>query len=273
MGIKISLDKVVQNLNIPPMRIVSWNVNGLRAILRKNFYAAVDEILPDILCLQEIKADRDSIPEIDLQGYEKIFNPAARRGYSGTAVFSKIKPQNIDCRTSLDGLVGTTEGRVILVEYANFFLVNVYTPNSGGELKRLAFRHSVWDPEMLRMLLNLGKTKAVILCGDMNVANGEIDLENPNDNHFSAGFTDEERQGMANILANFGVDTFRHFYPNKEKCYSWWSYRTRSRERNVGWRIDYVIVGKSLVPFLKSAFIGDEILGSDHAPVGIDIDL
>jgi exodeoxyribonuclease-3 len=269
---KISLDKVVQNWNMLPMRIVSWNVNGLRAILRKNFREAIDEMRPDILCLQEIKADRASIPEIDLRDYWKIFNPAVRKGYSGTAVFSKIEPWSANCQTSLDGLTNDWEGRVILLEYEKFFLVNVYTPNSGSALGRLEFRSKIWDVEMLKMLLNLRKTKPVVLCGDMNVARGEIDLTNPDDNHFSAGFTDEERRGMGNLLANFGIDTFRHFYPNEKKCYSWWSYRARSRERNVGWRIDYVIVDKSLENSLKSAFIANGVYGSDHAPVGIDFD-
>jgi exodeoxyribonuclease-3 len=258
---------------MPAVRIVSWNVNGLRAILRRNFYDAVGEMRPDILCLQEIKVDENSIPEIDLPGYEKIFNSAVRKGYSGTAVFSKIKTKGVDCQTAVDGLTDSREGRVILAEYDSFFLVNVYTPNSGSELRKLAFRHGIWDVEMLKMLRGLSRAKPVVLCGDMNVAHREIDLANPEDNHFSAGFTDEERDGMSNILMDFGVDTFREFHPNEGKHYSWWSYRAGARERNVGWRIDYVIVDKSLADAVKSAFIAGDVRGSDHAPVGIDIDL
>ncbi|MDR0693598.1 MAG: exodeoxyribonuclease III [Puniceicoccales bacterium] len=253
------------------MRIVSWNVNGLRAILRKNFHGMIGELQPDILCLQEIKVDGGAIPEIELPDYTKIFNSALRKGYAGTAVFSKVQPKNVNCKTCLDSLTDIHEGRVILVEYETFYLVNVYVPNSGNELGRLGFSYRVWDIEMLRMLQDLKTLKPVILCGDMNVAHGEIDLENPNANHFSAGFTDEERDGMTNLLKHFGIDTFRKFYPNKEKCYSWWSYRMGARERNVGWRIDYVIVDGRMEEMVKSAFIATNILGSDHAPVGIDI--
>ncbi|MDR3144381.1 MAG: exodeoxyribonuclease III [Puniceicoccales bacterium] len=255
------------------MRIVSWNVNGLRAILKKNFHESMAALSPDILCLQETKVDSASIPEINLPGYAKIFNCAERRGYSGTAIFSKIEPMSVNCNTPLDGLTGISEGRVIVAEYETFSLVNVYTPNSGSELKRLSFRHDVWDVEMLKMLLKISETKAAILCGDMNVAHEEIDLANPQGNHFSAGFTDEERSGMENLLKNFGVDTFRKFFPTREKCYSWWSYRSGARDRNVGWRIDYVIVDRAIENAVKDAFIAGSILGSDHAPVGIDVNL
>jgi exodeoxyribonuclease-3 len=233
----------------------------------------VHELQPDILCLQEIKVDRETIPKIELPNYIKIFNSAVRKGYSGTAVFSKIQPKNVNCTTFLDSLTKVHEGRVILVEYEAFWLANAYVPNSGSELGRLGFRHKVWDVEMLKMLQDLKTIRPVILCGDMNVAHEEIDLENPDTNHFSAGFTDEEREGIANLLEYFGIDTFRKFYPNREKCYSWWSYRMRARERNVGWRIDYVIVDKSMEKRVQSAFIATNILGSDHAPVGIDITL
>ncbi|MDR1232885.1 MAG: exodeoxyribonuclease III [Puniceicoccales bacterium] len=256
-----------------PMRIVSWNVNGLRAILGKNFHEMIEELQPNILCLQEIKVDSGAIPKIELPGYVKIFNSAIRKGYAGTAVFSKVQPKNVNCKTYLDTLTDIHEGRVILVEYETFYLVNVYVPNSGSELRRLGFRYRIWDVETLQMLQDLKTFKPVILCGDMNVAHGEIDLENPNTNHFSAGFTDEEREGMTNLLKHFGVDTFRKFYPGKEKCYSWWSYRMRARERNVGWRIDYIIVDERVEEMVKSAFIATNILGSDHAPVGIDIAL
>jgi exodeoxyribonuclease-3 len=255
------------------MRIISWNINGLRAILGKNFYDAVHEMRPDILCLQEIKVDKNAVPNVELPGFSQIFNHAVRKGYSGTAVFSRIEPKSVDCATALDRLTGVSEGRVIVVEYDTFYLVNVYVPNSGEELRRLEFRHMVWDVETLKMLQNLSIVKPVILCGDMNVAHQEIDLENPESNHFFPGFTDQEREGMTNLLTQFGVDTFRKFYPNEKKCYSWWSYRTRSRERNIGWRIDYVIVDKLIMDRVKSAFIMSDIFGSDHAPVGIDINL
>ncbi|MDR1413521.1 MAG: exodeoxyribonuclease III [Puniceicoccales bacterium] len=257
------------------MRIVSWNVNGLRAILGKGFREALENMSPDILCLQEIKIDQQSLAKTDVNmfPYEGIFNPAVRKGYSGTAVFSRIHPTSVNCQTKLDALIETPEGRVILLEYANFYLVNVYTPNSGENLRRLNFRHDIWDIEMLKMLQDLRKIKPVILCGDMNAAHKEIDLENPAENHFFPGFTDEEREGMTNFLEAFGIDAFRKFYPNKAKCYSWWSYRMHARERNIGWRIDYTIVDKAIADKITSAFIRSDILGSDHAPVGIDIDL
>lgn len=255
------------------MRIVSWNVNGLRAILKKNFYEAVAMLHPDILCLQEIKVDKSCIPLVDLPEYSVFCNPSVRKGYSGTAIISKIKPKSIGPFLPIEELIDPPEGRAILADFGTFYLVNVYVPNSSAELRRLPLRHDIWDVALLQSLMELQKEKPVILCGDMNVAHEEIDIAHPEDNHFSAGFTDEERQGMTNLLQNFGVDTFRKFYPNKEKCYSWWSYRARSRERNVGWRIDYVIVSKSIEDKVKTAYIFKEIEGSDHAPVGIDVEL
>jgi exodeoxyribonuclease-3 len=253
------------------MRIVSWNVNGLRAILKKNFYQSIGELAPDIVCLQEIRVDAASVPKIDLPGYVQNFNCSQRKGYSGTAIFSKIVPVCINCETPLDALTEISEGRVIVAEYEKFSLVNVYTPNSGGTLKRLAFRHEIWDAEMLKMVRRMSESKAVILCGDMNVAHREIDLSNPEANRFSAGFTDEERGGMDNLLKHFGVDTFRKFFPNAGNRYSWWSYRGDARARNIGWRIDYVIVSGALEGAVENAFIADQIFGSDHAPVGIDV--
>ena len=226
------------------MRIVSWNINGLRAILKKNFCGSVQKISPDILCLQETRVDQSSIPAMELDGFTKFFNSAEKRGYSGTALFSKIQPINVSTNTEIDALIEPKEGRVILAEYEKFYLINVYTPNSGAELSRLAFRHEIWDKEMLRFITELRKTKPVILCGDMNVAHEEIDLSNPD---------------------------FRKFFPNSKDSYSWWSYRMRSRERNVGWRIDYIIVDRLIEKNIKSAFIYKDILGSDHAPVGIDL--
>ena len=253
------------------MRIVSWNINGLRAILKKNFCGSVQKISPDILCLQETRVDQSSVPAIELDGFTKFFNSAEKRGYSGTALFSKIQPINVSTNTEIDALIEPKEGRVILAEYEKFYLINVYTPNSGAELSRLAFRHEIWDKEMLRFTTELRKTKPVILCGDMNVAHEEIDLSNPDANHFSAGFTDEEREGMSNYISSFGIDSFRKFFPNSKDSSSWWSYRMRSRERNVGWRIDYIIVDRLIEKNIKSAFIYKDILGSDHAPVGIDL--
>ncbi|MDR2402109.1 MAG: exodeoxyribonuclease III [Cytophagales bacterium] len=254
------------------MRIISWNVNGLRAILQKNFYESFEKMRPDILCLQEIKVDKDSIPKISLPKFEKIYNSAMRKGYAGTALFTNKKPISIDCKTYLETLTGEIEGRIILAEYENFFLLNDYTPNSGNELVRLNFRHKIWDVEVLKFVKELRKIKPVILCGDMNVAHENIDLSDPNTNHFSAGFTDEEREGFRNFLSDFAVDSFREFFPDKDNSYSWWSYRMRCRERNVGWRIDYVLVDKVIREKIKSAFILSDVGGSDHAPVGIDID-
>jgi len=254
------------------MRIVFWNVNGLRAVLKKNFYDSIERMQPDILCLQEIKVDKDLIPEINLPNFEKIYNSATRKGYSGTAIFTKTSPISIDCTTSLDNLTGESEGRIIVAEYENFYLINDYTPNSGSELARLHFRHKTWDVEVLKFVQQLRKKKPVILGGDMNVAHEDIDLANHDTNHFSAGFTDEEREGLSNFLKDFAVDSFREFFPNKEKCYSWWSYRMNCRARNIGWRIDYVLVDKKIKNKLKSAFICDDIMGSDHAPVGVDIE-
>jgi exodeoxyribonuclease-3 len=253
------------------MRIISWNVNGLRAILKKNFAASVHHLDPTVLCLQEIKADALSIPPIDLPDYYQFFNPAKRKGYSGTAIFSKIQPIAVNCNTRLDELTEISEGRVMVADFGKFFVVNVYTPNSGAELRRLQFRHEIWDVEMLKFLLELREQKPVIVCGDMNVAREEIDLSYPNGNHFSAGFTDEERAGIANLLNFFGIDTFRKFYPNKPECYTWWSYRAGARARNIGWRIDYVLASQAIVGSIESAFIAAEVLGSDHAPVGITI--
>lgn len=255
------------------MRIVSWNVNGIRAVLKKGFCSSVENISPDILCLQEIKADKSVIPSIILEGYDVIYNPAVRKGYSGTAIFFKKPPLNINCNTHMDTLTGISEGRVILLEYESFFLINAYTPNSGSELARLPFRHQIWDVEMVNFVTELRTRKPVILCGDMNVAHKEIDLSNPDSNHFSAGFTYEERFGISRYLETFGIDSFRKFYPDKPNCYSWWSYRTKSRERNIGWRIDYIIVDKMLEHLLSNAFIFSDIHGSDHAPVGVDINL
>lgn len=252
------------------MRIISWNVNGLRAILKKDFLADISLMRPDILCLQEIKVTPELIPQFDLDGFDKFYNSAVRKGYSGTAVFSNITPKNVNTKTSIDAEIYPQEGRVIVAEYDDFFLITVYTPNSGGELDRLPFRSKIWDIKFSKFLKTLDKP--IILCGDLNVAREEIDIKNPESNHFSPGFTDEERFGINNLIKeNDLVDTFRYFYPTVVDAYSWWSYRAMSRARNVGWRIDYVLVSRALISRVKNAFIYKDIFGSDHAPVGIDL--
>jgi exodeoxyribonuclease III len=249
------------------MRIISWNVNGLRAILRKNFMEFIEEEQPDILCLQEIKAKPEQV-DLEIDGYEVFWNSAQRPGYSGTMVLSKIPP--VDTRTGTAKNRLDEEGRVLTLELDDFFLVNVYTPNSGNALKRLAFRHQDWDPIFLRYMRRLEKTKPVVFCGDLNVAHQEIDLANPDSNHNNAGFTDEEREGFDRIVKAGFIDTFREFYDDGGH-YSWWSYRTNARARNVGWRIDYFCISPPLRPRLESAEILDQVLGSDHCPVAITL--
>ncbi|MFW6286354.1 MAG: exodeoxyribonuclease III [Candidatus Sumerlaeota bacterium] len=249
------------------MRIVSWNVNGLRAILRKNFMEFLDEDQPDILCLQEIKAKPEQV-KLELDGYHVFWNSAQRPGYSGTATLSKVEP--LDVRTGTEKNKIDEEGRVLTLEFEDYFLVNVYTPNSGNELKRLDFRYGNWDPKFLKYVRRLEKDKPVIFCGDLNVAHTEIDLANPDTNHMNAGFTDQEREGFDKIVAAGFIDTFREFYQDGGH-YSWWSYRTRARERNVGWRIDYFCISPALRPRLEKAEILDQVLGSDHCPVAIEM--
>ena len=252
------------------MRIISWNVNGLRAILKKDFLANVALMRPDILCLQEIKVTPELIPQFEIERFSKFYNTAVRKGYSGTAIFTNILPKNVNTKTSIDAELEPQEGRVIVAEYDDFFLITVYTPNSGAELNRLQFRAQIWDMKFSKFLRTLDKP--IILCGDLNVAREEIDVEHPESNHFSAGFTDVERFGINNLIKeNDLIDTFRYFYPNLAQAYSWWSYRAMSRARNVGWRIDYVLVSRSLIDRVRSAFICKDVLGSDHAPVGIDL--
>ncbi len=248
--------------------------------MRKNaFVPFVTEHDPDILCLQETKAMQGQA-EIDLPQYEEIWNSAEKKGYSGTAIFTKIKPLSIiygipDAdETFLDSFGDSrTEGRVISAEFEDFYLVNVYTPNSKRALERLDYRHSVWDAAFLQHIKNLEKKKPVIFCGDLNVAHKEIDLARPDDNHRNAGFTDEEREGADNIVAAGYIDSFRHFYPDKTDEYTWWSNFNKARERNVGWRIDYFFVSPKLKKRLKSAAIHQSVMGSDHCPVEIQLNL
>ncbi len=251
------------------MRLVSWNVNGLRAIMKKGFIESVKKINPDVLCLQETKMQEGQIDlDVDLEEYEKYFNSAQKKGYSGTAIFSKVKPINVTY--GMDKEEHDKEGRIITVEYDDFYLVNVYTPNSKTELERLEYR-MIWEDEFRYYLKELEKTKPVIICGDLNVAHKEIDLKNPSSNRKSAGFTDEERNKFTELLDAGFIDTFRYFYPDKEGAYTWWSYLTKARERNAGWRIDYFLVSESLKDRLVDAKIHSDIYGSDHCPVELEI--
>ncbi len=259
------------------LKIISWNVNGIRSVLRKGtFLAMIRQEDPDMLCLQETKAQQGQA-EIDLPQYEEFWNSAKKAGYAGTAIFTKQKPISVTfdlpgakSGSLLDRYGDTlTEGRVITAEFKNFFLVNVYTPNAKPDLSRKLFRHDKWDRAFLAYLTKLEKIRPVIMCGDLNVAHNEIDLARPKENKNNAGFTAEERKGADNLVASGLVDTFRHFYPDQVGAYTWWSHFGKARERNVGWRIDYFFANKSIMKKIKSAFILPEVMGSDHAPVGI----
>ena len=248
---------------------VSWNVNGIRACVTKGFLDAFKELDADILCLQETKVQPGQI-ELPLEGYHQYWNYAVKKGYSGTAVFSKVEPLSVTNGIGIEE--HDQEGRVITLEFDNFYFVCVYTPNSKDELLRLDYR-MVWEDAFRDYLLSLDATKPVVVCGDMNVAHEEIDLKNPKTNRRSAGFTDEERNKMTELLNAGFTDTFRFFNPDKEHEYSWWSYRFKSRERNTGWRIDYFLTSKRLDEKLIDASIHQEIYGSDHCPVEVKIDL
>lgn len=249
------------------MKLVSWNVNGLRACVKKGFLDYFKEVDADIFCVQETKLQEGQI-DLDLEGYYDYWNYAEKKGYSGTAVFTKDKPLSIKYGLGIEE--HDKEGRVITLEYEEFYLVNVYTPNSQRELARLDYR-MIWEDDFREHLKELDKIKPVILCGDLNVAHKEIDLKNPSSNRKNAGFTDEERGKMTELLESGFIDSFRYFYPEKEDAYTWWSYITRARERNAGWRIDYFIVSEKLKDKLKDAQIHSEIMGSDHCPVFLEI--
>lgn len=254
------------------MKLVSWNVNGLRAVINKGFANFFIEIDADIFCIQETKMQKEQIDDNMQQifkGYYSYWNSAVKKGYSGTAVFSKKKPINVTYGIGIEE--HDQEGRVITLEFDKFYLVNCYTPNSKRELERLDYR-MVWENEFRKYLLKLDKKKPVILCGDLNVAHNEIDLKNPKTNRRNAGFTDEERGKMTELLSSGFTDSFRFLYPNKEDCYSWWSYMFHAREKNAGWRIDYFIVSKSIEDKIKDSYIYSDIMGSDHCPVGLEID-
>jgi len=247
------------------MRLISWNVNGLRAVNKKGFMDFFNEIDADIFCVQETKMQEGQLV-LDLDGYSQYFNSATRKGYSGTAIFTKIKPINVTYDIGVEE--HDDEGRVITLEFEEFFLVNCYTPNSGRELLRLGYRVT-WEEAFRDYLKKLDAEKPVILCGDLNVAHKEIDLKNPKTNRKSAGFTDEERHEMTNLLESGFTDIYRKLYPEKEDAYTWWSYMSNARERNIGWRIDYFIVSDRISNKIEEATIHPEIMGSDHCPVGV----
>ncbi|WFD10181.1 exodeoxyribonuclease III [Tepidibacter hydrothermalis] len=245
------------------MKLISWNVNGLRAIVKKNFMEFFEEIDADIFCLQEIKLQEGQI-DLELEGYEQYFNYAEKKGYSGTAIFTKFKPISVQYGIGIEE--HDKEGRVITIELEDYYVITVYTPNSQTKLARLDYRMN-WENDFRDYLKNLEKSKPVVVCGDLNVAHKEIDLKNPKTNRKNAGFSDEEREKMTNLLDSGFIDTYRHFNPDKEGVYSWWSYRFNARKNNAGWRIDYFITSKELEDRLISADIHTEIMGSDHCPV------
>lgn len=250
------------------MKFISWNVNGLRAVMGKNFMETFGSLDADFFCLQETKLQAGQI-QMELPGYHQFWNYAEKKGYSGTAVFAKHEPI---CASYGIGIAEhDTEGRVITLEYEKFFLVTVYTPNSQDELRRLEYRMK-WEDDFRAYLKTLALKKGVIVCGDMNVAHEEIDIKNPKTNRHNAGFTDEERGKMTELLSSGFTDSFRHFYPDTAGVYSWWSYRFHAREKNTGWRIDYFLVSDSIKDKMTGAKIHTEILGSDHCPVELDME-
>ena len=251
------------------MKLVSWNVNGLRACVTKGFLDFFKEIDADIFCIQESKLQEGQI-DLELDGYYQYWNYAVKKGYSGTAIFTKQEPMSVTYGIGIEE--HDQEGRVITLEYPEFYMVTVYTPNAQNELARLPYRME-WEDAFLAYLKGLEEKKPVIFCGDLNVAHKEIDLKNPKSNRKNAGFTDEERGKFTTLLESGFVDTFRHFYPNKEEIYSWWSYRFKAREKNAGWRIDYFCVSECLKDKLQDAKIHTQILGSDHCPVELEIQL
>lgn len=251
------------------MKMVSWNVNGLRACVTKGFVDIFNKLDADIFCLQETKLQEGQI-DLPLEGYYQYWNYAEKKGYSGTAIFTKKEPLAVTNGIGIDE--HNTEGRVITLEFQDFFFVTCYTPNSQNELKRLDYRMK-WEDDFREYLLRLNKKKPVILCGDLNVAHNEIDLKNPKANRKNAGFSDEEREKMTKLLNSGFTDSFRYLYPDKEGIYSWWSYRFNARKNNAGWRIDYFITSDSIKDKIIDSKIHTDIMGSDHCPVELDIDL
>lgn len=249
------------------MKLISWNVNGLRAVYKKGFMEFFKEVNADIFCIQETKVQEGQI-ELELKGYNQYFNYANRKGYSGTAIFTKNTPEEVTKGIGIKE--HDQEGRIITLKFKKFYLVNCYTPNSGRELARLDYRMT-WEEAFKQYLENLDKDKPVILCGDLNVAHKEIDLKNPKTNRKNAGFTDEEREKMTNLLNSGFTDSYRHLYPNRENSYTWWSYMGNARAKNVGWRIDYFLTSNRISKNIKESYIYDKILGSDHCPIGLEI--
>ncbi len=251
-------------------KFISWNVNGLRACIGKDvFYEFIQQEAPDAICLQETKLQEGQI-QVDLPGYHQYWNYAVKKGYSGTAIFTREEPLSVQYGIGIPE--HDQEGRVITLEYPSYYLVTVYVPNSKQGLERLAYR-MLWEDAFLAYVKKLETDKPVIYCGDLNVAHQEIDLKNPSSNHHNAGFTDEERGKMSQVLSNGFVDTWRHLHPDTTGVYSWWSYRFHAREKNAGWRIDYFIISEALVPMLRDASIYTDVLGSDHCPVGLEMDV
>lgn len=249
------------------MKLISWNVNGLRACVTKGFLEYFKEMDADFFCLQETKLQEGQI-DLDLDGYYQYWNYAEKKGYSGTAIFAKNEPLSVQYGMGIEE--HDKEGRLITLEYEHFYLVTCYTPNAQNELARLPYRMD-WEDAFRQYLLTLDANKPVVICGDLNVAHKEIDLKNPKTNRNSAGFSDEEREKMTVLLESGFTDTFRYFYPDMEQIYSWWSYRFKAREKNAGWRIDYFLTSKRLDDKLKDAKIHTTIFGSDHCPVELDI--
>ena len=250
------------------MKLISWNVNGIRACLNKGFEDFFKKIDADIFCLQETKCQEEQV-ELEFDGYTSYWNSAEKKGYSGTAIFTKQKPKKVTYGIGIEE--HDKEGRVITLEFENFYMVDIYTPNSKRELERLDYRQ-IWEDEIRKYLLKLNQSKPVIMCGDLNVAHEEIDLKNPKTNRHNAGFTDEERTKMTELLNAGFIDTFRYMYPEKQE-YSWWSYMGHAREKNIGWRIDYFIVSDDIKDKIIDAKIHQEIMGSDHCPVELEISL
>ena len=245
------------------MKLISWNVNGIRACINKGFKDFFNEIDADIFCIQETKCQKNQI-DLEFKGYTSYWNSAEKKGYSGTAIFTKQKPISVTYGIGIEE--HDKEGRVITLEFEKFYMINIYTPNSKRELERLEYRQ-IWEDEIRKYMLKLNENKPVIMCGDLNVAHKEIDLKNPKTNRKNAGFTDQERNKFTELLESGFIDTYRHFNPDKEGIYSWWSYRFKAREKNAGWRIDYFCASKDLENNLVSADIHTQILGSDHCPI------
>ncbi len=264
------------------MKIISFNVNGIRAAINKNFFDWLRDENPDVICIQETKAQPDQIDVMQFKelGYDSYINSAEKKGYSGTAIFTKKAPVSVilDFNKAFEDHIFVDEygdlqreGRVITMEFDNFYLITTYVPNAKSDLSRLKMRYDVWDPKMLEYIKMLETKKPVLMCGDLNVAHKEIDLANPKQNMMNAGFTKEEREGFDNFVNHGLVDTFRHFYPDTVK-YTWWSMRSRAREKNIGWRIDYFVCSQSFIGKIKDAAILDDVVMSDHCPVVVEID-